>query len=62
MLQWLKSLFHEEITAEDFRAWSDLHRGRSDRPLFGTGDCLYGKYVKAHGVLSRQFQGTRHDN
>jgi len=61
MLNWLKNLFREPTPQElldGLMAFEEVH-GYS---FFPGKTCPFSKYVREHGVETRQFAGTRHDN
>lgn len=62
MLRWLKSLFTEEMSDEDFIAGLAWKEARLDRPFFRGGECPFGAYVKSHGVEARKQRDARNDN
>lgn len=61
MLRWLKSLFTETMSDEDFLAGLAWKETRLDRPFF-QGECPFSRHVKNFGVVSRKQRDARNDN
>lgn len=62
MLSWLRSLFTEDMTDEDFIAGLAWKEARLDRPFFQEGECPFSNYVRHHGVVVGKQRGARNDN
>jgi len=63
MLEWIKSLFVEEITAEDVALGIPFRETRTGRPFWeGVKGPDYSGLVRKHGAITRIFKTTRHDN
>lgn len=60
MLRWIKSLFSDEITLEALERANDFHQAFYGRKFF-TAD-PWSDNVRKHGVKTRLFRDTRHDN
>ena len=62
MLSWLKSLFEEKMSDDDFKAGLAWKEARLDRPFFEKGECPFSHHVKTRGTVVREQRGVRHDN
>lgn len=61
MLQWLKDVFGgptEQELLEGLASFEAIH----GRAFFPGKDCPFSRYVRKHGVETREFVSTRHDN